>query len=109
MSVFYRIVRTNPPTETYFLSHRARGIPLRQDTLELRRSWEGVSVYDSVERVRRIVARFPRIGAFIAEVRVEAGDPVEFAQTGDDPPHYDLWAEPRELLALVVRVLPASP
>jgi hypothetical protein len=49
MPTFYRIVKTDPPTEADFLSHRARGIPLQRDTPELRRSWEGVSVYRTPE------------------------------------------------------------
>jgi hypothetical protein len=46
---FYRIVKTDPPTVADFLSYRAQGRRLIHDTPELRRSWEGVSVYDSIK------------------------------------------------------------
>jgi hypothetical protein len=106
MPTFYRVVKSDPPTEEDFRSHKARGIPLRRDTPELRRSWEGVSVYDAEEKAREAIARFPRIGQFIAEVRIAEGGPVTFEQTTDDPHHYDLWGEPGDMLTAVIRVLP---
>ena len=74
MPIFYRIVRTNPPTEADFLSYEALGRPLYRDTPELRRSWEAVSVYDEVESARETVRRFPQIGTFIAELDSERVD-----------------------------------
>jgi hypothetical protein len=64
-----------------------------------------VSVYDSEEKAREAIARFPRIGRFIAEVRIAEGGPVTLEQTTDDPHHYDLWGEPGDILTAVVRVL----
>jgi hypothetical protein len=104
---FYRIVKTNPPTEADFLSHAARGLPLRRDTPESRRSWERVSVYDSLERARSIVARFPAIGAFIAELEIEPDGSVAYEQSGDDPHHFDVDGPPDRLLRTVRRVVRA--
>ena len=104
MPTFYRVVLTNPPTEEDFRSHKERGIALRRDTPELRRSWEGVSVYDTEEKAREVMQRFPRIGTFIAELSIEESGPVRFEQTTDDPNHYDLWGEPQVMMAAVVRV-----
>jgi hypothetical protein len=104
---FYRIVKTDPPTLADFLSHAARGLPLRRDTPELRRSWERVSVYDSLERTRAIVARFPTIGRFIAELVIEAGGTLTYEQSGDDLHHFDVDGDPDELLKAVRQVVPA--
>jgi hypothetical protein len=106
MPTFYRIVKTNPPTEAAFLSHEARGLPLRGDTAAMRRSWERVSMYDTLERTQAIARRFPAIGAFIPELSVELGGSVAFERSGDDPWHFDLDATPDDLLAAVTRVLP---
>ncbi|MGH2583601.1 MAG: hypothetical protein ACRDJE_01660 [Dehalococcoidia bacterium] len=107
MATFYRIIKAEEATMEDFLSHKARGIPLRKDTSELRRSWEGVSVYDTLDTAREIVRRFPRIGRFIAVLEIAEGDLVRYEQTGDDPNHYDLWGDPRDMLRAVVRVIPA--
>ena len=103
----YRIVRTNPPTVADFLSHERRGQPIpRNVTPELRESWTGVSMHDTREASRAVQRRFPRIGSFIAALMVEDEAPVRVKQTGTDPHHYDVWAEPGELLARVVAVDP---
>lgn len=106
MPTFYRIVKTNPPTVEDFLSYKALGVPLRRDTPELRRSWDGVSVYDNVVRARDLATAFPRHGQYVAELEIEASGPVHFEQTSRDPRHYDLWAEPGDMLERVGRVFP---
>jgi hypothetical protein len=107
MPTFYRVVRTNPPTEADFASHRARGVPLQHDTPEHRRSWEGVSVTSTLDAARGLAATFPRLGTFIAVLDLQEGGPVLFEQTLGSPTHYDLWGEPRAMLAAVVAVVPA--
>ena len=107
MPTFYRIVRTDPPTETDFLSHKALGRRLRHDTPEYRRSWEGISVYDTLEAARENRARFPRLSGFIAELEIAEGGPIAYAKTLTDPNHYDVWGAPAALLQMVRRVLPA--
>jgi hypothetical protein len=103
---FYRILKTNPPTEADFLSYAALGRPLRRDTPELRRSWEGVSTYDTLDAARAIVANAPRIGRFIAELEIGEDGPVAFEQSGADPSHFDLFGTAADMLSAVRRVLP---
>src|SRR5688572_4361004 len=104
MAIFYRVVKTNPPTEADFLSHRARGVRLRHDTAESRRLWEGVSVTDSFETSRVLAERFPVMGDFVAVLEVPEQAAVTFEQTTDVPSHYTLWGSPRDMLDLVVSV-----
>ena len=107
MATFFRIVKTDPPTEADFLSYKALGRPLLRDTPSQRRSWEGVSVTSTLEAARALTVRAPNLGRFIAELELVEGGAVRFAQTGGAPAHYDLWGEPRDMLAAVVRVVPA--
>jgi len=62
---FFRVVSSNPPTLDDFLSHRARGIPLRNPDEE--DMWEGVSVQATEPQARRR-ARLPGFGRYIAEL-----------------------------------------
>jgi hypothetical protein len=105
MPTFYRIVKSNPPMLADFLSQRSLGRPLRRDTPEMRRSWEGVSVYDTLEAARETALRYPRIGEFIAEVQIPDNGPVGFEQTLADPHHYHMHGEPSDMLAMVFRVV----
>lgn len=106
MAIFYRVVKTNPPTERDFLSYKALGRPLSADTPELRRSWEGVSVRSTFASTQNLVRRFPRTGSFVAQLSIEDGSAVRVEKTGNDPTHYDLYGEPRDMLAAVIAVRP---
>jgi hypothetical protein len=105
MATFYRVVKSNPPTEDDFLSHRARGVRLRRDTPENRRLWEGVSVTNTSETSRRLAERFPTMGHFVAVIELPEHASVIFEQTTDVPSHYTLWGTPRDMLDLVVSVV----
>lgn len=80
-------------------------MPLRHDTPEYRRSWEGVSTTSTLEAAQSLAARFPRLGAFVAVLELEADGPVRFEQTLGAPTHYDLWGAPDDMLAAVVSVI----
>ncbi len=86
MALFYRVVKTDPPTEADFLSLRALGRVLRSGRPDLRRSWEGVSVSSTAAGARETATRHPRTGSFIATVDLGEGVTVPFEQTGLDHP-----------------------
>jgi hypothetical protein len=99
-------VKTDPPTLRDFMSYRALGIPLRKDTPELRRSWEGVSVQDNAAAARSLARQFPNLGGFIAALAVPEGGPVQYEQTSKIRTHYDLHGAPEDMLKMVVAVEP---
>jgi hypothetical protein len=105
---FYRIVETDPPTVRDFLSQKARGRPLRFRTARALRLWEGVSVYRSRYGAAALAGRSPRLGAFVAEIRVT--DDGSFRYELDNGPrgHCTIWGDAASLLALVVSVRPAQ-
>jgi hypothetical protein len=107
VATFFRIVRTNPPTEADFLSYQALGRPLLRDTPSQRRSWEGVSVTSTLRAALSLLARAPSLGSFVAVLELDENGPVRFGQTGRAPEHYDLWGDPRDMLAAVRRVMSA--
>ncbi len=98
----FRIVRTNPPKRTDFLSNEALGRPLADPSFE--ELWRGISVFESEEQARGLARDVPRLGAFIAQLRIPAGARVERTLTRLG--HLTIWASPDALLQGVVQVVP---
>lgn len=69
LRVFYRIVRTNPPTLNDFLSHAMRGeVPRRPLSARERDRWRGVSHYSTPDAAYSAARQFPSLGRFVAAV-----------------------------------------
>lgn len=100
----WRAVRSYPPTEADFLSHKARGLPKRRGPDEL---WEGVSTFDSFE-VASDMARKYHQGDFLSRLAIEPDGPIRWRATGGKG-HYTLWGTPAELLDCVVETVPVPP
>lgn len=101
--VFYRIVRTNPPTINDMRSHMELGIPLRRTDAEALRLASGISLFDSIERARSQARRKPWLGdAFIAELELPLGH-IRVEKTAGAG-HYTAWGDPGDMLDYVRRV-----
>jgi hypothetical protein len=105
MPTFYRIVKTDPPTEADFRSMAAVGRRLRVDTPENRRLFAGVSVYNSLEAATRTANEYPKIGRFVAVLAIPEEGEIHWEQTTAEPSHYTLWGDPASLLAAVISVV----
>ncbi len=106
----YRIIRAERPVPRDFLSNRAKGKTPRDPTPEVLRLWDGLSMYDSYEQARHTARTFPRLGRFIAMVRLSMGGTVRYEQTGaSERGHFTVWGDPAELLSLVVSVAAVEP
>ncbi len=105
--IFYRLVRTNPPTADDFKSHQELGIRFRRplDTEALRISF-GVSVSDDPVKLVRKIATFPELGSFLATVRIDEVGPVRWEKTTKRGDHYTLWGTAGEILFCVERIEP---
>jgi hypothetical protein len=104
--VFYRIVRTDPPTLRDFRSNEALGRkPKRPLSRFDRRCWRGVSHHETRELAEFAGGESPWLGAFIATVVIASDAPIEYEQTYR-PGHWTLWGDPADLLAAVVSVAP---
>jgi hypothetical protein len=103
----YRIVRNNPPTLADFTSNAAKGLPLRDDSPEMRRLWDGISVYATEAQARNKATQFPYLGAYLARLDVPDGAAVRIERTiRNSRGHHTLWGNPADLLRCVVVILP---
>ena len=108
MRIFYRLVATDSPTLADFLSKEARGEPLRIQTIENRRLWQGVSVYATEAQAQRKGRASPGLGRFIAQVEVPDDSPIYLERTTASSGHHTLWGASSFMLACVTRVVAVS-
>ena len=103
---FYRIVKTNPPRLWDLTSGKDRGAEKPLSDAQ-RAVWDGLSVGSTVNQARRKHRISPMLGAFIAVLRVPTDGSIRFARTLREDGHHTIWAEPADLMAMVVSVEPA--
>lgn len=101
----YRALRRSQADAGSFDSNFAKG--KRPRGLELRSTpiWMAVSMFTSPAAVESRMRRFPQMGSFVAEMRLEAGKGFAIAQTGA-PGHVSVWGEPAMLDAALREVYP---
>jgi hypothetical protein len=104
---FYRIIQSSTATREDFLSPRALGRPVPNDPV-LAALWDGVSVQNTLAQARRKSRVSPRLGSYVAILRVSSDGPIRFRRSLG-PGHYTLWGEPDVLLAAVIDVIALYP
>jgi hypothetical protein len=107
--VFYRIVRSNPPTLRDFLSQAALGIPSRRRDPEALRLRRGISVYATEAQARRKARGMGTLGDYIARIELPTASPVIFERTTESNGHYTLWGDPEAIMACAAAVVPVWP
>lgn len=102
----YRVVSSATPTEADFRSPERQGRRLRPPvTPELLRSFRSVSAWDTLEGAEAAARDYPKLGRYIAILELPPQiAPVRFGAPG----HWDIDAEPTELLRAVVAVVPIA-
>ena len=103
---FFRIVEANPPTLTDFLSHLARGRLPHYRTARALRLWDGLSVYRSRDAALAHAGRSPRLGSFIAEMRVPDDGSIQYELDNGPHGHCTIWGDAATLCSYVVSVIP---
>jgi hypothetical protein len=85
-------------------------VALYDETEEVLRLAEGVSVMETLEqaRLRARKVRALRGKRFIAEVRIPDGSEIMFERTTRTPGHFTLWGDADEMLACVVSISPVE-
>jgi hypothetical protein len=101
---YFRIVRTNPPTEADFQSDKAKGLPPRNDEPQTLHVWDGISVFRTLRQAQNKVRDYPFLGAFIAQIDVDVDIPEVRVEKTFGRGHFTLWGAPAGLLRLVVTV-----
>lgn len=103
----YRIVRTDPPTVSDFLSDDALGRGAPDESPEVRRLRAGCSVFNTEAQARRRARAFPFLGCYIAVLSI-LDDPdisIKIERTPGTG-HYTIWDDREWLLGDVVAVVP---
>lgn len=91
---FYRIGSADPPTARDFRSHQRLGRVLRDPSSRSRDQWSGVSVYENESDAVSLTRQFPRLGRWIAEVRIDAPPAIRIEKTGSkQDSHHTIWAD----------------
>ena len=104
---FYRIVRSDPPALRDFTSNAARGLPLRDESEEMRRLWDGISVYATEGQARNKARQFPYLGRYLARLEIPERARVRVERTiRNGRGHHTLWGDPADLLGWVAAVFP---
>jgi hypothetical protein len=104
--VFYRLVRSTPASFVDVLSKSALGEPLREDTPENRRLWQGISVYATEAQARRKGRASPMLGRYIARIELPDDSPIVSERTTTSGGHHTLWGDPWLILAAITHVVP---
>lgn len=102
--VYYRIVRSRPPTLADFTSRAEQGYPLPNPTPDRQRLWQGISAYATLAQARRNARRFPQLGNYIAAIDLSKGKHLMHERTTQQPGHFTIWGEPAQILACLVSV-----
>ena len=103
--VFFRVIGSAEATLDDMLSKEARGEPLRDDTPENRRLWQGISVYAAEAQARRKGRASPRLGRYIARIEIPDDSSVIFERTTTSSGHHTLWGDPQVILSYVTEVM----
>jgi hypothetical protein len=103
---FFRIVKGDPTSPRDFTSNAAQGKQPRNPTHEVLRRWDGLSAFTSLEAALANARIFPRLGNFIAELRIDEGGPITWEpHPGPDQEHVTLWGPVESFLEAVIRVV----
>jgi hypothetical protein len=102
--LFYRIVKTNPPTLLDFRSGKAKGEEPPDDP-RLLAVFDGISVFSKLSQARRKRRRSPVLGQYVAVLRVPTDGSVRFERTFRDEGHHTIWADEALLRSFVVSVI----
>jgi hypothetical protein len=106
ISLLYRIVMSNPPTERDFTSPMMLGRRPRRIERAQPEEWAGLSMFDSAKRARAKAREFPNLGRRIAAVNLDPALTVVCQTFGTG--HYTVWGLPATILAGVVAVEPVE-
>lgn len=102
---FYRIVIGPTASRDDFLSHQTLDRPLRRATPEVLRTYDGISVFETLMQAREVANRFRALGDHIAEMTIPDETPIRVERTfPDQSGHHTLWGDPDDMLNCVTRI-----
>ena len=83
---------------------------VQDETAEMRRLSEGVSVMATLQQARKRARQVPSLRGkrFVAELVIPDGSPIAWERTTKTPGHHTLWGDPDVMLGCVVSVSPVE-
>lgn len=102
VSSFYRVTKTDPPTDDDYLTPLERFGPPPDDTDPAKKeSWDAFSAFDTAEGAIRTARRFKRLGRHIFRYDIPEGAGITWKQT-IEPGHFDLRGDKEALKGCLV-------
>jgi hypothetical protein len=99
---FYRATKRYPPTDKDYVTRQERlGDPPQDVDEEVRRSWDALSFFDSVEALEQQIRKIPAIGKHMRGYDVPEGIGITWEASGG-PDHYDLRGDKEVLKKCLV-------
>jgi hypothetical protein len=109
--VVFRITRSDraydPVLLDSFKSNYELGRPPRRTEVTFTPTHMGISVYLAQERARETARAFPKIGEYIAEVRLAPDSGAAYALTAE-PGHLTVWGRALALVSHVIDIVPVE-
>lgn len=106
MTRFYRVVHDEKPAIDDFKSNEALGlISQSRMTRRQQEGWRAVSMYSTLEEAEALSHEAPAKGDWVAVLDLPEDGNVRWERQGQNPNHYNVWAEPELLRSYVVDVL----
>lgn len=105
--IFYRTVKTDPPSRESLTSNKALGRPPRGAEIRDPSLWDGLSVMDTLELALERAREYPMHGAYVAELTFSDDILIVAKKTGGRG-HYTLYGAADTLRACITRVYPVD-
>ena len=107
----FRIVRSDLVDDPVFLNSLRSHYELGEEPRRVERSSTvihmGISAYLDEATAHGTAERFPKLGDFVAEIRLRPTNGFNFAHTGH-PRHLTVWGDPVKLQEAVVDTVPVE-
>jgi len=102
-------VNGSPPTIEDFTSLAPQGKPVPPTDADAQRLWDGISAFDTQERVMGMAVTYS-LGSYVSmlDIPEEAAFPVRVEKTRG-PGHYTVWGDAATLLSAVHETTPVPP
>ncbi|MGH2616744.1 MAG: hypothetical protein ACRDJC_16035 [Thermomicrobiales bacterium] len=100
--IFYRATKRYPPTNKDYITRQERlGDPPEDEDEEVRKSWDALSFFDSVEALEQQIREIPAIGRHMCRYRIPENAGITWEASGN-PGHFDLRGDKEVLKECLV-------
>lgn len=110
--IAYRNVKSDDLASELFLdslrSNSDLGRPRRGSEVTHPLIHTGISVWEHADQAIRNAEKFPALGDFVAELRLDSTSDARYFAWGARPGHLTIWADPQKLREATVGTIPVG-